>query len=78
MLGLDHTSVGAVVGWVYDPHNLLGRRSENSDCFVDFGCWNQHDDPDRFFNGREGAILLDFNVDGTIWDLLDELKEKNS
>ena len=71
MLGLSHTSAGAVVGWVYDRNNDRG------DNYVDFGCWDQYNgEPLDFFNGREGAILLDFNVDGVIWDLLDEMKEK--
>lgn len=65
-LGLSHTSAGAAVGWVYDRNN------ENGDNFIDFGCWDQKDLPDQFFNGREGAILLDFNVDGPIWQLIDE------
>jgi Family of unknown function (DUF6353) len=69
MLGLAHTSAGAIVGWVYLRDNDRG------DNYVDFGCWDQHKDPDRFFNGRDGAILLDFNVDGPIWQLMDELRE---
>jgi Family of unknown function (DUF6353) len=68
MVGLSHTSAGAIVGWVYDRNNKLG------DNYVDFGCWaHQHNGtPIEFFNGREGAILLDFNVDGPIWQLIDE------
>ncbi len=67
MLGLDHTTAGAIVGWVYDRNNEVG------DNFIDFGCWNQHDGSgDVFFNGRDGAILLDFNVDGPIYQLMDE------
>jgi hypothetical protein len=31
---------------------------------------------DTFFNGREGAVLLDFNVDGPIWQLIDERRER--
>lgn len=67
LLGLEHTSAGAVVGWVYDRHNDVG------DNYIDFGCWDQRDGnlPLDFFNGREGGILVDFNVDGPIWDLID-------
>lgn len=68
MLGLSHTSAGAAVGWIYDRNNDVG------DNFIDFGCWGQKDDgqPLDFYNGREGSILLDFNVDGPIWQLMDE------
>ena len=67
MIGMSHTSAGSIVGWVYDRNN------ERGDNFVDFGCWGKDDgQPLDFFNGREGAILLDFNVDGTIWDLIDK------
>ena len=55
------------LGWVHDRNN------ERGDNYVDFGCWgNDFGQPLDFFNGREGAILLDFNVDGPIWDLIDE------
>ena len=67
MIGLSHTSAGSIVGWVYDRFN------ERGDNYVDFGCWGKNDgQPLDFFNGREGSILLDFNVDGPIWDLIDQ------
>jgi hypothetical protein len=67
MLGLTHTSAGSVVGWLYK------RENENGDNYVDFGCWgDNHGQPLDFNNGREGSILLDFNVDGPIWDLIDQ------
>jgi uncharacterized protein DUF6353 len=70
MLGMAHTSAGAVVGWLYKRDNEMG------DNYVDFGCWDADSGrPLNFFNGREGAILLDFNVDGPIWQLIDELRE---
>ena len=72
MLGLSHTSAGAAVGWVYDRNNDVG------DNYIDFGCWDQKDNPLDFANGREGAILLDFNVDGPIWQLIDERNERES
>jgi hypothetical protein len=71
MLGLTHTSAGSVVGWVMD-HD----RSEG-DNFVDFGIWaNDTGEPIDLFNGREGSILLDFNVDGIIWDKIDKHVQK--
>lgn len=66
MVGLTHTSAGSVVGWVYERNNDRG------DNYVDFGCWDDSNRFDEFFNGRDGGILLDFNVDGPIWDLIDE------
>lgn len=78
MLGLEESSAGAVVGWVYDPHNMLGKRTAFSDNYVDFGCWDSEDSmPLELFNGRDGSILLDFNVDGPVWDLIDEMKKRN-
>jgi hypothetical protein len=72
-LGLPHTSAGSVVGWIYK------RENERGDNYVDFGCWGEDaGQPIEFFNGRDGAILLDFNVDGPIWDLIDESVERNS
>jgi hypothetical protein len=59
MIGLDRSQAGAVVGW----------RLGNGDDFVDFGIFNGKSNNSRdFVNGREGAILLDFNVDGTMYD----------
>jgi hypothetical protein len=73
MLGLSETSAGSVVGWIYKRDNDRG------DNYVDFGCWGKDDgQPLDFFNGREGGILLDFNVDGLIWDQIDESSERNS
>lgn len=63
MLGLDRTSAGSVVGWII---------SNDGDNFVDFGFSDSSKEGVRnFVNGREGSILLDFNVDGVIWDKID-------
>lgn len=62
MLGIDRSKAGSVVGWVLD---------KNSDNFVDFGIYDGDNERARdFINGREGSVLLDFNVDGIIYDLL--------
>jgi len=59
-LGMKHTQEGSVVGWVL---------SEDSDNFVDFGMFDVRRKAAReFVNGEERSILLDFNVDGIIWD----------
>ncbi len=64
MLGLEHTKAGAVVGWV------LSKNGE-TDNFVNIGVFDGKTQQARdFVNGFEGAILLDFNVDGVILDLI--------
>jgi hypothetical protein len=65
-LGMDRTKAGNIVGWIYDEKNPVG------DNFIDFGLSN----PDRertraFVNGWEPRILIDFNVDGNILDLIE-------
>lgn len=65
MFGIPHTKAGQVVGWIYDENN------PNVDNFVDFGIFDANNEAKRdFVNGYERSILLDFNVDGNIWDLL--------
>ena len=65
MLGIDRTKAGQVVGWVYDEEHPVG------DNFVDFGIYSLENAKARdFVNGRERAILLDFNVDGDIMSLM--------
>jgi hypothetical protein len=65
MLGIKKCREGQVVGWIYNEKNPVG------DNFVDFGIYN-YDDPRArdFVNGYERVILLDFNVDGNILDLI--------
>lgn len=59
MLGIDRTPAGAIVGWVVGA----------GDNYVDFGVFsNDLEAGRRFVNGEERSILLDFNVDGPIWD----------
>ena len=65
MLGLEKSKAGQIVGWVYD------RENPNGDNFVDFGIYDMSKERVRaFVNGYETNILLDFNVDGNIWDLM--------
>lgn len=65
MLGIPRTRAGQVVGWIYDEEN------PNGDNYVDFGIYDLHNDAKRdFVNGKERTILLDFNVDGNIWELM--------
>lgn len=63
MLGIPRTQAGQVVGWIYDKEN------PNGDNYVDFGIYDVHSEAKRgFVNGVERSILLDFNVDGVIYD----------
>ena len=64
MLGIPRTKAGQVVGWRYDPKNT------NIDSYVDFRIYNGSENSRAFVNGLEPAILLDFNVDGPIYDLI--------
>ena len=65
MIGLPRTKAGQVVGWIYDEKHPVG------DNFVDFGIYDLYNEKKRdFVNGYERSILLDFNVDGDILDLI--------
>lgn len=65
MIGIPRTKAGQCVGWVYDEKNPVG------DNMVDFGIYNVNIEKTRdFVNGYEPRILLDFNVDGNILDLI--------
>lgn len=65
MLGIERTKAGQVVGWIYDT------KHPNGDNYVDFGMYDINKPKARdFVNGYERVILLDFNVDGDIWDLI--------
>lgn len=65
MLGFQKTKAGQIVGWIYDEDNVIG------DNMVDFGIYDLYDEKKRdFVNGYERSILLDFNVDGNILDML--------
>ena len=68
-LGLERTTPGAVVGWVYGE-DLPG------DNYIDFGCWaeGQMERFHEFMVGREKELLLDFNVAGPVYELIDRLE----
>jgi len=64
-LGLTPTSAGSVVGWLLDG---------SGDSYIDFGLFNVDDESIiDFVNGRKNSVLLDFNVDGIIYDKIDQL-----
>ena len=65
MLNIPRTKAGQVVGWIYDEDHPTG------DNFVDFGIYNLNIEKARdFVNGYERSIVLDFNVDGPILDMI--------
>jgi len=53
-LGIPRTKAGAVTGWVY--------KNPSGDSYIDFGI--------KDLQASNGYILLDFNVDGVILDLI--------
>lgn len=59
-LDMERTEAGCVVGWV----------KGNGDDFIDFGIWDpeQIDRTYDFMVGNENCLLLDFNVDGVVYD----------
>lgn len=60
-LGFPRTQAGQVVGWV----------KGNGDNFIDFGIFDRDRQQVRdFVNGYERNIVLDFNVDGVVYDLI--------
>jgi hypothetical protein len=59
-LGFDRTTEGAVVGWI------MGGEGDN---YIDFNIYDYHSQAKRaFVNGNEDSILLDFNVDGIMYE----------
>lgn len=65
MLGIPRCKAGQAVGWIYDEKHPVG------DNFVDFCIYDEYNAKKRdFVNGYERTILLDFNVDGPILDMI--------
>ena len=63
MLGMPRSTAGSVVGWVMgagDDYVNFGVLLDNDMCIVDF------------FYSADGEILIDFNVDGVIYDKIEK------
>lgn len=60
-LDIPRSSAGQIVGWVLGSHG---------DSYIDFGLYEAASA--RFLNGTERNVLLDFNVDGVVFDKIDE------
>lgn len=65
LLDIPRSKAGQVVGWIYDKDG-----NTKGDNYVDFGLYRNDPGSRRFVNGLEYNILLDFNVDGVIYDLI--------
>jgi uncharacterized protein DUF6353 len=69
MLGVPRTKAGSVVGWVLKSPQKM--KEEGRDGYVDFDMFNENSPATRdFVNGFNPSIILDFNVDGIIYDLI--------
>ena len=67
-LGFDRSEAGQLVGWVWNKDNT---EMDAGDGYIDFGIFDGNDCAKRaFVNGDERSILLDFNIDGMIYDLI--------
>lgn len=67
-LGFDRSEAGQLVGWVWDKDNTA---MEAGDGYIDFNIFDGKNYAKRaFVNGDERSILLDFNIDGMIYDLI--------
>lgn len=66
MIGLGYTTAGGYTGWVLNNKN-------GGDNYVDFGFLDKDGDLRDEVVTPDGAIWLDFNVDGPVVDLLDEV-----
>ena len=65
MFGFERTEAGNAVGWVLDKNN------PDVANHVDFGIHSYDDERKMaFVNGWERNILLNFNVDGNVWQLM--------
>lgn len=67
MLGMEKSKAGQLVGWV------KGHKEGERDGYIDFGVWNSgvfHGK--EWVNGNYDSIMLDFNVDGVVLDILKE------
>lgn len=61
-LGFERTTAGTVTGWVRG----------HGDNFIEFGVFNTDgENIYQYINGPDGEILIDFNVDGVVYDLIE-------
>lgn len=61
MLGMERTPEGQIVGWIFEDQG-------DGEGFVDFGLSRPSAAVEDFMRGHEASVLLDFNVQGNVWD----------
>jgi hypothetical protein len=62
-LGMERSKAGAIVGWIYESDD------PNSDGYIDFGIFDAVNS--RFQAGWERSVILDFNVDGVVYHMIE-------
>jgi hypothetical protein len=68
-LGMPRSKAGSVVGWILS-------HDSSTDNYISFGVFEGQSENSRdFVNGRDGAVLCDFNVDGLIYDKIEQIGE---
>lgn len=68
-LGIDQTPTGALTGWIYVEKGAPGYEEHEGDNYIDARLFNLDNVHTREFEQVDKAThLLDFNVDGLIWD----------
>lgn len=68
LLDIPRSKAGQVVGWIYNKDG----KNDNGDNYVDFNLYDPNNEQKRrFINGLDRSILLDFNVDGVIFDIIE-------
>lgn len=71
-LDIERTDAGQVVGWRYLPND----KSHRGDNYISFGLPSDNEGiatseaMRRFWNGLEPTVLLDFNVDGEVYQTM--------
>lgn len=69
MLGLERSAAGQVVGWVWN--------NPEGDNYIDFGCFDVDGGYNEFMTRIDNSVLLDFNVDGVVYDKLPQINGIN-
>lgn len=73
-LGMKRSKPGQVVGWALSPKINPETGQDMSDGYVDFGYFKEGMYQGKeFATGNKDAYLLDFNVDGNVLEILDEV-----